>query len=94
MANLHKTHLANEAQRVLKAFEEASTRQVPTLPATGLVSWETLQHFVPWSQRNMRRMTKSGRFPAGVIVGGYMCWRAETVREWLDKTLPVLVAAD
>jgi hypothetical protein len=32
---------------------------------------------------------KRDEFPQGVVIGGRLCWRAETIRRWLDEVLPV-----
>jgi len=90
MANIHTATRQRRISKILDTLDAASRQPAPALPAEGIVTWETLQHFVPWSQRNTRRMVLAGRFPPGTEIGGYTCWRAEAIRKWLNETLPLI----
>jgi predicted DNA-binding transcriptional regulator AlpA len=75
-------------RRVSRALQNVERAVQPVLPDTGLMTWQDIEPFVPFSRRSLSVYLKEGTFPPGTRVSNKLCWRAEAIRRWIDETLP------
>lgn len=73
---------------VNQSLRSIQTAVRPCLPRSGLLAWEDLKPFLPFSRRTLFSMISAGRFPTGALLGNRRVWRAEDIAQWLDDTVP------
>lgn len=68
---------------------------IPTLPTTGFVRRPVVLALIPYGPTKLYKEINAGRFPAPVRFSERMsAWRAEDVRDWIERQgQPVAEAA-
>lgn len=61
--------------------------ELSTLPDTGLISIKTVPRFVEVSKSDWWAGVKSGESPRSYKLKGKTRWRAENIKELIDKTV-------
>jgi predicted DNA-binding transcriptional regulator AlpA len=80
---------AERQRRVSRAINNVAQAPQPALPTTGIMTWDEVKPFVPFSRRSLSIYMNNGQFPRGTVISGRLCWRAEAIRQWIDEVLPL-----